>query len=61
MTRPHVVVLATLAQRTTRVKLVSHVACMLFRHPAMHARLFAQLDDSRRARLRCQGDQVQDE
>jgi probable F420-dependent oxidoreductase len=39
-------VLATLAQRTTRIRLGSHVACLLFRHPAMHARLFAQLDEA---------------
>jgi probable F420-dependent oxidoreductase len=44
-------VLATLAQRTTRVKLVSHVACMLFRHPAMHARLFAQIDEASGGRV----------
>lgn len=44
-------VLATIAQRTTRVKLVSHVACMLFRHPAMHARLFAQIDEASGGRV----------
>lgn len=44
-------VLATLAQRTRRVKLVSHVACMLFRHPAMHARLFAQVDEASGGRM----------
>ena len=44
-------VLATLAQRTTRVRLVSHVACMLFRHPAMHARLFAQIDEASGGRV----------
>jgi alkanesulfonate monooxygenase len=44
-------VLATLAQRTTRVQLVSHVACMLFRHPAMHARLFAQIDEASGGRV----------
>ncbi len=44
-------VLATVAQRTTRVRLVSHVACMLFRHPAMHARLFAQIDEASGGRV----------
>jgi len=44
-------VLATLAQRTTRVQLVTHVACMLFRHPAMHARLFAQIDEASGGRV----------
>jgi len=44
-------VLATLAQHTRRVKLVSHVACMLFRHPAMHARLFAQIDEASGGRI----------
>lgn len=44
-------VLATIAQRTTRLKLVSHVACMLFRHPAMHARLFAQIDEASGGRV----------
>ena len=44
-------VLATLAQRTTRVRLVTHVACMLFRHPAMHARLFAQIDEASGGRV----------
>jgi len=32
--------------------IVSHVACTLFRHPVMHARLFAQVD----ARLASSGD-----
>jgi alkanesulfonate monooxygenase SsuD/methylene tetrahydromethanopterin reductase-like flavin-dependent oxidoreductase (luciferase family) len=44
-------VLATIAQRTTRLELVSHVACMLFRHPAMHARLFAQIDEASGGRV----------
>ena len=44
-------VLATIAQRTTRLQLVSHVACMLFRHPAMHARLFAQIDEASGGRV----------
>lgn len=44
-------VLATLAQRTTTIRLGSHVACMLFRHPAMHARLFAQLDEASGGRV----------
>ena len=44
-------VLATLAQRTTRLRLASHVACMLFRHPAMHARLFAQVDEASGGRV----------
>ncbi len=38
--------MATLAQRTKKVKIGSHVACMLFRHPAMTARLFAQVDEA---------------
>jgi probable F420-dependent oxidoreductase len=38
-------VLTTLAQRTRRVRLGTQVACMLFRHPAMTARLFAQVDE----------------
>ena len=37
-------VMATLAQRTKTIRIGSHVACMLFRHPAMTARLFAQVD-----------------
>ena len=44
-------VMATLAQRTKRVKIGSHVACMLFRHPAMHARLFAQIDEASGGRV----------
>lgn len=44
-------VMATLAQRTKTVKIGSHVACMLFRHPAMHARLFAQIDEASRGRV----------
>ncbi len=44
-------VMATLAQRTTRIAIGSHVACMLFRHPAMHARLFAQLDEASGSRV----------
>jgi probable F420-dependent oxidoreductase len=44
-------VLTTLAQHTTRMKLVSHVACALFRHPAMHARLFAQIDEASGGRV----------
>ena len=44
-------VMATLAQRTRRIAIGSHVACMLFRHPAMHARLFAQLDDASGGRV----------
>src|SRR5262245_66494567 len=44
-------VMATLAQRTTRIAIGSHVACMLFRHPAMHARLFAQLDEASGGRV----------
>jgi len=38
--------MATLAQRTRRIRIGSHVACLLFRHPVMHARLFAQLDEA---------------
>jgi probable F420-dependent oxidoreductase len=44
-------VMATLAQRTTRIGIGSHVACLLFRHPAMHARLFAQLDEASGGRV----------
>jgi probable F420-dependent oxidoreductase len=44
-------VLATLAQRTEKLELASHVACVLFRHPAMHARLFAQLDEASGGRV----------
>jgi len=44
-------VLATLAQRTSTIRLGSHVACMLFRHPAMHARLFAQIDEASGGRV----------
>ena len=43
--------MATLAQRTKRIKIGSHVACMLFRHPAMHARLFAQIDEASGGRV----------
>ncbi len=44
-------VMATLAQRTRRIRIGSHVACMLFRHPAMHARLFAQIDEASGGRV----------
>ena len=44
-------VMATLAQRTKRIRIGSHVACLLFRHPAMHARLFAQLDEASGGRV----------
>jgi len=44
-------VMATLAQRTRTIKIGSHVACMLFRHPAMHARLFAQIDEASGGRV----------
>lgn len=44
-------VLATLAQRTRTIRLGSHVACLLFRHPAMHARLFAQIDEASGGRV----------
>jgi probable F420-dependent oxidoreductase len=37
--------LGAIAQRTRSIKLGSHVACTLFRHPAMLARQFAQLDE----------------
>jgi probable F420-dependent oxidoreductase len=39
-------VLATLAQRTKSIRLGSQVVCMLFRHPAMTARLFAEVDEA---------------
>ena len=44
-------VMATLAQRTTRIRIGSHVACLLFRHPTMHARLFAQIDEASGGRV----------
>jgi probable F420-dependent oxidoreductase len=44
-------VMATLAQRTKTIQIGSHVACMLFRHPAMHARLFAQIDEASGGRV----------
>src|SRR5262249_11614468 len=44
-------VMATLAQHTKRIQIGSHVACMLFRHPAMHARLFAQVDEASGGRV----------
>lgn len=44
-------VMATLAQRTEKIRIGSHVACMLFRHPAMTARLFAQIDEASGGRL----------
>lgn len=44
-------VMATLAQRTKRIRIGSHVACMLYRHPAMHARQFAQVDEASGGRL----------
>jgi len=34
-------VLATLAQRTKRIRIGGHVACLLFRHPVMRATLVA--------------------
>ena len=44
-------VMATLAQRTRTIRIGSHVACVLFRHPAMLARLFAQVDEASGGRL----------
>jgi len=44
-------VMATLAQRTRTIRIGSHVACLLFRHPAMHARLFAQIDEASGGRV----------
>ena len=44
-------VMATLAQRTKSIRIGSHVACMLFRHPAMTARLFAQIDEASGGRV----------
>jgi len=44
-------VMATLAQRTRTIRIGSHVACMLFRHPAMTARLFAQIDEASGGRV----------
>jgi probable F420-dependent oxidoreductase len=43
--------LALIAQQTRSMKLVTHVACMLFRHPVMHARLFAQIDEASGGRM----------
>jgi len=43
--------LATLAQRTRHIRIGSHVACLLFRHPAMTARLFAQVDEASGGRV----------
>jgi probable F420-dependent oxidoreductase len=44
-------VMATLAQRTKTIRIGSHVACMLFRHPAMTARSFAQVDEASGGRV----------
>jgi probable F420-dependent oxidoreductase len=44
-------VMTTLAQRTKTIRIGSHVACMLFRHPAMTARLFAQIDEASGGRV----------
>ena len=44
-------VMATLAQRTRTIRLGSQVACMLFRHPAMTARLFAEIDEASNGRV----------
>ncbi|HET9063867.1 MAG TPA: TIGR03619 family F420-dependent LLM class oxidoreductase [Candidatus Binatia bacterium] len=44
-------VLATLAQRTKTIRLGSQVVCMLFRHPAMTARLFAEIDEASDGRV----------
>jgi probable F420-dependent oxidoreductase len=44
-------VMATLAQRTSTITIGSHVACMLFRHPALTARLFAQIDEASGGRV----------
>ena len=44
-------VMATLAQRTSRIKIGSQVACMLYRHPVTTARLFAQVDEASGGRV----------
>lgn len=44
-------VMATLAQHTKTIRIGSQVACMLFRHPAMTARLFAQVDEASGGRV----------
>src|SRR6059036_450816 len=44
-------VMATLAQRTRTIRIGSHVACVLFRHPALLARLFAQIDEASGGRV----------
>ena len=38
-------VMTTLALRTSRIRIGSQVACMLFRHPVTTARSFAQIDE----------------
>ena len=43
--------LAIIAQHTKQMKLVTHVTCTMFRHPAMHARLFAQVDEVSNGRV----------
>lgn len=44
-------VMTSLAHRTKHIRIGSHVACTLFRHPAMLARLFAQIDEASGGRL----------
>ena len=44
-------VMSTLAQRTSHIRLGSQVACMLYRHPATTARLFAQIDETSGGRV----------
>jgi probable F420-dependent oxidoreductase len=44
-------VLATLAQTTRTVRLGTQVICMLFRHPAATARLFAEIDEASGGRV----------
>ncbi|MBI1816212.1 MAG: LLM class flavin-dependent oxidoreductase [Deltaproteobacteria bacterium] len=44
-------VMATLVQRTRTIRIASYVACMLYRHPAMHARLLAQVDEASDGRV----------
>ncbi len=44
-------VMATLAQRTSHIRIGSQVACMLYRHPATTARLFAQVDETSGGRV----------
>ena len=43
--------LAALAEATTTIKIGTHVACILFRHPALTAKMFTTLDHVSEGRL----------